>query len=404
MNVYERMEQENARESIENFKKALNWSYEDKVCHAATRVNDFLKHMGEHVHVSVGGLDSITLYLFINYSEHQLMEYFRRTWNEPTPGCRPVRYFPVHGISCSYLEDPSIIRVHHALGIEHLKPACDRSGKPYTKDRVISEFGFPVISKEIAAKIETLQNPTKKNVTVRHAIITGETGEYGGYQKNSRMKLAQKWLDLFGGYENETEDVNYGKPDFKVSSKCCYYLKEKPCDDWAKAHESFPFLGLMASEGGRRAKALMLHGCNYYGSTVRRSCPFAVFNRQDLLRLALEMDELYKKKLREQLFEEGVSEGRFSRSFKMPESIVPTIYGEIESNLLGELRTTKAQRTGCSMCGFGITLEKGPHRFDQLKERNPKEWNRLMYEICTDENGDKFGWAKVLDYIGVDYT
>ena len=87
----------------------------------------------------------------------------------------------------------------------------------------------------------------------------------------------------------------------------------------------------------------------------------------------------------------------------MPESIVPTIYGEIESNLLGELRTTKAQRTGCSMCGFGITLEKRPHRFDQLKERNPKEWNRLMYEICTDENGNKFGWAKVLDYIGVEY-
>lgn len=28
------------------------------------------------------------------------------------------------------------------------------------------------------------------------------------------MKLSQKWLEKFGGYENENENVNYGKPDF----------------------------------------------------------------------------------------------------------------------------------------------------------------------------------------------
>lgn len=36
-----------------------------------------------------------------------------------------------------------------------------------------------------------------------------------------------------------------------ASNDCCYWLKEKPCDDWAKEHESFPFLGMMASEGGQ---------------------------------------------------------------------------------------------------------------------------------------------------------
>ena len=99
-----------------------------------------------------------------------------------------------------------------------------------------------------------LQNPSEKNKTVRHAIITGETGEYGGWQKNSRMRMSQKWLEKFGGYENENEGTNYQKPDFKVSSKCCYYLKEKNCDDWGKAHNSVPFLGLMASEGGAKSK------------------------------------------------------------------------------------------------------------------------------------------------------
>lgn len=84
-------------------------------------------------------------------------------------------------------------------------------------------------------------------------------------------------------------------------------------------------------------------------------------------------------------------------------SIIPKIYGEISKDENGTLRTTKAQRTGCAMCGFGIHLEKRPHRFDLLRERNEKEWYYWMYECCTDEHGNKFGWAKVLDYIGVEY-
>ena len=264
-------------------------------------------------------------------------------------------------------------------------------GKPWSKTAVIQEFGFPVLSKEIASKIELLQNPSPKNATVRHAIITGETGEYGGNRKNSRMKLAKKWLEKFGGYENENEGVNYGKPDFKVSSKCCYYLKEKPCDIWAKEHNSVPFVGLMASEGGRREKSLMVNGCNYWTKGTQRSAPFAIFNRQDILRLALEMDAYYHEHWQE------------FGDYEI-ESIIPTAYGEIEKDEGGNYFTTGAQRTGCSMCGFGIHLEKRPHRFDRLYIDNRKEWEYLMHRCCTDANGNQFGWAKVLEYIGVGWT
>lgn len=67
----------------------------------------------------------------------------------------------------------------------------------------------------------------------------------------------------------------------------------------------------------------------------------------------------------------------------------------------GQLRTTKAQRTGCSMCGFGIHIEKRPNRFDQLRHRNPKEWEMWMNHICQDETGEWYGWGRVLDYIGI---
>lgn len=336
-NVIERMERIGADKKIADFRTKMKQPYEFKVNYAYARAVEFKRECdkrGLNTHVSVGGLDSITLFIFL----------------------KKYCGLSVPGVSASTLEDKSIQAVHKQLGIETVKPYK-------SKVEVIKEFGYPILSKEIAAKIELLQNPSPKNATVRHAIITGETGEYGGNRKNTRMKMSQKWLEKFGGYENENEGVNYEKPDFKVSSKCCYYLKEKPCDDWAKERNSVPYLGLMASEGGRRQKSLMINGCNYFGASTIRSAPFAIFSRQDLLQLALDLD--------------------------VP---VPEIYGEIKKKEDGTLYTTGAQRTGCSFCGFGIQLEKRPHRFDRLRELHPEEWHFWMYEQ---------GWGHVLDYIGI---
>lgn len=382
-NCLERMKRINGEQKIADFIVKQKQDYVFKKRYAQIRAREFATECearGLNYHVSVGGLDSITLFIFLK-----------------SIGIN------VPGITVSYLEDASIQRVHKALGLNRLQSAKREDGTPWTKQKILQEFGFPVLSKEIAAKIEALANPTERNKTMRHAIVTGETGEYGGYQKNSRMKMSKKWIEKFGGYANEEEGTDYQKPNFKVSSKCCYYLKEKPCDDWAKENNSVPYLGLMASEGGRRQKSLMINGCNYFGKTIIRSAPFAIFNRQDLLKLVLEMDELWETGWKEEFYQTGIKEGYIKEGWKMPESIVPEIYGTIQADEDGELYTTKAQRTGCSMCGFGIHLEKHPHRFDQLKEKSPKEWHFWMYECCQDEDGNKYGWAKVLDYIGVGY-
>ena len=141
--------------------------YEVKKRRSELRANEFLEQMydrGKEAHVSVGGLDSITLHVFLKSIG-----------------------IDVPAISVSGLEDKSIQKVQKALGITILQ-----SYK--TKVQVINEIGFPVISKRIAGKIDLLQNPTEDNKTVRHAIITGECGELGHYAKTSRMKLPQKWL------------------------------------------------------------------------------------------------------------------------------------------------------------------------------------------------------------------
>jgi len=335
---------------IWEFKQKQSLPYEQKLNHARVRAIEFYEKVtgeGHNVHVSVGGLDSITLLLFLRHIG-----------------------LDVPAISVSGIEDKGNQEVHKMIGgIEQIKPYKGKA-------QVLQELGFPVISKAKANKISYLLQKNAEKQTFIHAIMTGDMGEQGHFQHSERIKLQDKWIRLFGGnYADMRPDLDIREaPNFKVSSRCCYYMKEKPCDDWAKDHDSFPYLGLMASEGGQREMALMKNGCNYYGKHTTRSCPFAIFSRQDLLQLAIDLN--------------------------VP---IPRAYGEIKRNEKGELYTTRAQRTGCSMCGFGIHLESRPHRFDRLREDNLKEWEYWMYRCCTDENGEKYGWGRVLDFIGVEW-
>ena len=334
--------------TIEEFRQKQSLPYELKIAHAEVKAIEFYNHvagMGADCHVSVGGLDSITLLCFL----------------------RHIGLKDVPAISVSTLEDLSNQEVHRQLGVIRIKPYKSQT-------QVLHELGFPVISKAKANKIEYLLTPNADKQTFIHAIMTGDMGAQGGFKHSDRIKLQDKWIKLFGGnYADMRPDLCImPPPDFKVSAKCCYYMKEKPCDDWAKEHNSFPYLGLMASEGGQREMALMQNGCNYYGKETIRSAPFAIFSRQDLLQLAIDL--------------------------KVP---VPRAYGTIERAENGQLYTTRAQRTGCSMCGFGIHMEKRPHRFDRLRQDNPKLWDYWMNRCCKDENGTLYGWGRVLDWIGV---
>ena len=139
------------KEAKQRFMAQQNLPYEVKVKRAALRVREFITEMDKrycNAHVSVGGLDSITLLLFI----------------------RKLGY-DIPAISVSGVEDKSVQAVHKQLGVTRL-----RSYK--SKVEVLNTIGFPVISKRIAGKIDLLQHPTENNKTVRHAIITGECGAW----------------------------------------------------------------------------------------------------------------------------------------------------------------------------------------------------------------------------------
>jgi hypothetical protein len=213
--------------TIDEFLQKQSLPYEAKVAHARQRAWEFydtiLGKYNASCHVSVGGLDSITLLVFL----------------------RSIG-IDVPAISVSIAEDKGNQEVHKMLGVQSIKPYK-------SKVQVLNELGFPVISKAKANKIEYLLNPDADKTTFIHAIMTGDMGEQGGYNHSDRIKLPDKWIKLFGGnFADHRPDLQCSVPDFKVSAKCCYYIKEKPCDDWAKENNSYPYLGLMASEGGQR--------------------------------------------------------------------------------------------------------------------------------------------------------
>ncbi len=213
------------------FRQKQSLPYQAKLVHAELRAREFYERLEGNVFCSVGGLDSITMLTFL----------------------REVISKDIPGVSVSVLEDKSIQAVHKIFDdFVFLKPLK-------SKVQVIREHGFPVLSKDKAGKIQLIQNPTEKSTTVRHAIMTGETGALGGYrtrETGSHMRLPQKWLNLFGGPENEKYGTHYQTAPFKVSPDCCYYMKERPCDQYAKENKLSPYIGLMASEVANVKKLL----------------------------------------------------------------------------------------------------------------------------------------------------
>lgn len=229
--VFDQMQAIGAAANIENFRVMQGWSYLQKVSHAEKVARTFYdrnRAEGRNVHVSVGGLDSITLHYFleeigvhvpciscstlegkgVQIVHRQIRDEMARDYAD-WEACNGA--LPQDEIDA--IEDPAL-RTDEQRRLDSIPPRPEMCFltpiKP--KVQVIREFGWPVLSKEIAGKIALLQNPSDKNRTVRHAIITGETGEYGGNQKHSRMKMSQKWLEKFGGADAEGAALGYAEP------------------------------------------------------------------------------------------------------------------------------------------------------------------------------------------------
>lgn len=122
--------------------------------------------------------------------------------------------------------------------------------------QVINQFGYPVISKEIALTIEYAR------------------------------KGSQWAIDRLNGKHNYGNHAKYKyllNAPFKISDKCCGELKKKPFKKYEKKTGLKPFVGTMASEGGQRLSAYLKVGCNAFDSKRPISQPMGFWTEKDIL-------------------------------------------------------------------------------------------------------------------------
>lgn len=241
-------------------------------------------------------------------------------------------YPEVPGVFCDTgLEYPEIRK--HIMGKENIIIV-----KPTIRfDEVISKYGYPVISKMTARMISDFQNSTGNNKDELNLYLTGKTKN--GTPCPSK-KLANKWHKLINA-------------PFKISHKCCYFLKKQPSYLYEKETGRKPLLGIMATESKLRNSQYLKQGCNAYDNKRPTCMPIAFWKTEDIW---------------EYLKTNNIS--------------YCSIYDKGET------------QTGCIFCMFGVHMDGIPNRFQRLKSLHPK-----LYNYCIND----LGIGGVLDYINVPY-
>lgn len=217
------------------------------------------------------------------------------------------------------LEYPEILSfVRTFENIEEIKPEK-------TFYQIIKEFGYPVVSKRVSKMIQVLQDATPESEATRNLYLTGIRRD----GKKGSWKLPEKYKFL----------VNSG---FKISNKCCYYMKKRPFDLYEKNTGRTSMLGTMAADSKMREVSYLQTGCHNY--RTRRSQPIAFWTEKDIWEYIKTRDIPYCS-----IYDKGF------------------------------------ERTGCIYCGFGIHMENSPNRFELLKELYPKHWNYCIKKLGLGE-------------------
>ena len=219
-------------------------------------------------------------------------------------------------------------------------------------NKVIEEYGFPIISKEVSECISQARIALERNngqYQYRLDALNGTRKDKNG--KKSPYNYT-KWKFLLDA-------------PFKISNKCCNIMQKNPAHKYYKETGRAPIIATMTAESRLRESQYLKQGCNGFNNKIPTSTPMAFWTEQDVL--------------------------KYLKDYNIPYC---SVYGEIKIDENGKYYTTGCERTGCCFCGYGAHLDDIPNRFQRLKITHPKQYDYII---------NKLGMGKVLDYINVPY-
>lgn len=252
-----------------------------------------------------------------------------------------------------------------------------------TFKQVLTDYGYPVISKEVATNIYSARNGIKR----------GETEETN--------KQLQRLYGVYKDKDGKQSAFNMEKykplidAPFKISPRCCNAMKKTPAHTYMAETGRRPITAIMAAESRRRTERWLKSGCNAFDQASPSSAPMSFWTEQDVLQYLKRYNVPYCSVYGD-IRRKNVIDGQTSFDG----------FGEIDGE---ELETTGADRTGCIFCMFGCHLEDEPNRFQRLKQTHPRQWEYCIKggefnaEGMWQPSRTGLGLGFVLDYIGVKY-
>lgn len=212
--------------------------------------------------------------------------------------------------------------------------------------QVIDEYGFPVISKEVA-----------KNIYWARRCPNGST--------ISRFDPESEYCKKYGRRFSMVPYKFLLDSKFKISDMCCTIMKKKPAKEYEKETGLHPIVGTMTIESRLRETEWLRNGCNSFDGRRPVSHPMSFWTEQDVLEY-----------------------------IKLKNLPIASVYGEVVGDRETGYRTTGCYRTGCVFCLFGIRKDKTPNRIQRLAQTHPK-----LYDYCL----NKLGMRELMEFINVPY-
>lgn len=273
---------------------------EQKIIKSIATIEQYYEMYDGDIYISKGGVDSNVVQWLMSQS----------------------RYKDIECVCVASVEPVENIKHNFDLGNTLLKSTI-------TKKEVITDWGYPLISKQVAMSIsryERTKREDQKQYRLYGSVVDGK--------KLTSGVIPKKYRELIYA-------------PFEVSEACCNKTKKKPLHDYEKTNGKHPITGEMASESKNRQDNYLKHGCIMHDKKKVKCTPIGFWTSQDV------MDCIYTHNIS-----------------------IPKIYGEVIKLDDGTFKFSGEQRTGCEICSFGIMFDT--ERFIRLEERKPKLYKQMM--------------------------